>query len=338
MTTLRLSVVVAMITCVLLPATAVAQSFSTVGHASANFLKIPVEPTGVALGNALVASADGILGLYWNPGALTSVEGTEVIFSRMQWLADTRLSFAGAATHTGPAAIGVSVTSLSMDEMEITTELQPNGTGQWYGAGSYAVGLTVAVQVIDRFSFGGTAKYVHEYIWETKASTWGFDFGSVYTTDFHRLRIGMRIANFGGDMSFSGAPVDDKAVEVAQSGMSYAYDPRLERVAAESPLPQVFTAGISIDPFSGDGHRVSVMAAVNDPNDNVAQVMFGAEYAWTEAVFVRAGYKSGFDEQNVSGGLGVRVPLAGILASADFAYANFGRLGNVTSLSVRLGF
>jgi hypothetical protein len=329
---------ITLLLCVFVPVPAVGQGFSNVGHASANFLKIPVEPVGAALGNSLVASAEGVLGLYWNPGALAYTEGTEVMFSRMNWIGDTRVSFAGIAQDIGPGAIGLSVTALTMDDMEITTEFQPNGTGERFSSGSYAVGLSFGMKIIDRFSFGGTVKYVHEYIWETRGSTYAFDFGSVYTTDFHHMRIGMRIANFGGDMTFSGTPIDSKPDGIAQSGISYSYDPRLERVAEESPLPQTFNVGISVEPVEMDGHRMTLTAAVNDPNDNVTQMEYGGEYSWNEMVFVRAGYKTGFDEQNISGGIGLKVLLAGMTTRVDFAYAAFGQLGSVGVLSLRLGF
>lgn len=336
--TLSSNIIVAFLLYAAVPAPVLGQGFSTVGHASANFLKIPVEPVGASLGNSLVASAEGVLGLYWNPGALAFTEGTEILFSRMNWIGDTRISFAGLARNIGPGAIGLSITALTMDDMEITTELQPNGTGERFSSGSYAVGLSWGMKIIDRFSFGGTVKYVHEYIWETRGSTYAFDFGSVYTTDFHRMRIGMRIANFGGDMIFSGSPIDSKPDAVGQSGISYSYDPRLDRVAEESPLPQTFNVGISIEPLQFEGHRITLTAAVNDPNDNVTQMEYGGEYSWNETVSVRAGYKTGFDEQSISGGIGLQAPLAGTIVRVDFAYAGFGQLGSVGVISLRLGF
>jgi hypothetical protein len=315
-----------------------AQGFSNVGYAGANFLKIPVEPIGAAMGNSLVASAEGVTGLYWNPGAIASTEGTEIALSRVNWLSDTKVSFFGITQKVGPGVLGLSVTALTMDDMEITTETSPNGTGSFFGAGSYAFGLSGAAKIIDRFSFGGTIKYVYEYIWDTHASTYAFDFGSVYTTNFHNMRIGMRLANFGAEAIFVGSPIDNKPTEVAQSGIAYSYDPRLERVSKESPLPQIFNVGISIDPLVMDEHKVTVTAAVNDPNDNNSQLEFGAQYAFQDMVFLRAGYKSGFDEQNLSVGLGVKAGVQGIDSRLDFAYAAFGRLGSTSFLSLRVAF
>jgi hypothetical protein len=337
MKTILINMIIVMGLCASVPTVATGQGFSNAGSAGANFLKIPVEPVGAALGNSLVASAQGVQGLYWNPGALAFTEGTEVLLSRVNWISDTRVSFLGIARNLGPGTLGLSVTALTMDKMEITTETQPNGTGAFFSSGSYAVGLSYGLKIIDRFSFGGTAKYVYEYIWETNGSTFAFDFGSVYITDFHNMRIGMRLANFGGDAIFGGSPVDNKPDAVAQSGMSYSYDPRLDRVSKEYPLPQLFNVGISIDPLQSEEHRLTLTAAVNDPNDNKSQLTFGSEYVWQDMVFLRLGYKSGFDEQHVSAGLGVKASLGGILTQVDFAYADFGRLGAISFLSLRVG-
>lgn len=337
MKNLFIRIVAVAVAAVGLSALSFAQGFSNVGHAGANFLKIPVEPVGAALGNSLVASANGVMGLYWNPGAIAFTEGTELAVSRVNWLGDTRVSFFGVTQNLGPGVLGLSVTALTMDDMEITTEMSPNGTGEFFGSGSYAVGLSAGAKIIDRFTFGGTVKYVYEYIWETNASTYAFDLGSVYMTNFHNMRIGMRLANFGADAAFSGAPIDDKPAEVAASGISYSYDPRLERIAKEYPLPQVFNVGISIDPLNSERHRVTLTAAVNDPNDNKSQLSFGGQYCWQDMVFVRAGYKSGFDEQDLSLGLGLKAAIGGFTSYLDFAYAAFGRLGSTTFLSLRVG-
>jgi hypothetical protein len=315
----------------------IGQGFSNVGSAGANFLKIPVEPVGAALGNSLVASARGVEGLYWNPAALGYTEGTEVLLSRVNWIIDTRVSFLGIAQRDGPGAIGLSVTALTMDEMEITTETQPAGTGTFFKSGCYAVGLSYGLKIIDRFSFGGTAKYIYEYIWETHGSTFAFDFGSVYVTDFHDLRIGMRLVNFGGNITFRGSAIDNKAADVAQSGMSYPYDPRLDRISQEYPLPQIFNVGIAIDALHSDEHRLTLMTAVNDANDNNSQMTFGGEYAWSDMVFVRVGYKTGYDEQNLSAGIGVKLDMGGPTSQVDFGYSAFGKLGSIYMLSLRLG-
>ncbi|MCE1189582.1 MAG: PorV/PorQ family protein [Ignavibacteria bacterium] len=313
-----------------------AQSFSNVGSAGATFLKIPVEPVGAALGNSNVASVEGVTGMYWNPSALAYINGTDVVASHVSWLADTRLSFVGVAQNIGYGALGISFTALTMDQMEITTETQPDGTGQYFNAGSYCAGISYGMNVIDRFSFGGTVKYIYDYIWTTNGSTWAFDLGSVYRTDFHNLRIGMRLVNFGGNITYSGDAIDQKPSVIQQSGISYPYDPRNERVSPEYTLPQLFNVGIAIDPINTKENKLTLSAAVNDPNDNNTQLLFGGDYKWNETLSLRVGYKTGFDEQGLSTGLGLQTNLYGMMSHLDFSYVAFGRLGHVITLGIRI--
>ncbi len=315
------------------------QGFRNVGHAGANFLQIPIEPVGAALGNSSVAHVKGAEGLYWNPGSITYSNGTEVLVSHVDWVIDTQLQFIGL-THSIDefGTIGLSVTALTMDDMEITTETSPNGTGQFFGAGSYAFGLTFAKKIIDRFSFGATVKYIYEYIWETNGSAIAFDFGSVYETDFYNLRIGMRLANFGGDVTFEGDPIDNKNQVIQDSGLNYTNDPRAERISEEYALPQLFNVGIALDPYVTDNHRVTLISAVNDPNDNDTQVTFGAEYSFQEMVYLRGGYKLYYEEQGFSFGVGLNYEVAGIETQFNYGYSAFGILGSINFLSLKAGF
>lgn len=315
-----------------------AQGFRNVGHAGANFLQIPVEPIGASLGNSGVAHITGVEGLYWNPAAITHSKDTELMVSHVDWIIDTQLQFIGL-THRFDdfGTVGLSVTALTMDDMEITTETSPNGTGRFFSAGSYAFGLTFAKRLIDRFSFGATVKYIYEFIWETNGSAIAFDFGSVYTTEFYNLRIGMRLANFGGDVTFEGDPIDNKNDVIENSGMTYTNDPRLERISEEYALPQLFNVGIAIDPYSTDNHRLTITSAVNDPNDNDTQVIFGGEYAFQEMIFLRGGYKLNFEEQGFSFGLGLNYEIAGVQTQFNYGYSAFGILGSINFLSLKAG-
>lgn len=313
--------------------------FKNVGHSGANFLQIPVEARGAALGNAMVAQVQGVSGLYWNPGAVVLAEGSQVLLSTVNWIADTRLHMLGVVHQMGRfGAVGLQIRALTMDEMEITTEYQPNGTGQYFNAGDYAIGATYALQLTDRFSFGGTVKYVYEYIWEANSAAIAFDFGSLYRTKFYNLRLGMRLSNFGTQLKMEGEPIDNKPEQVANSGLSYEGDPRLTRISEEYDLPQTFHFGIAIDPLQNDLHRLTVAAQASDPNDNRPRLGFGGEYAFREIVMLRLGFKSGYDEQNISAGIGFAFKMGNFSSWFDYAFTNFGILGDIHHLTLRMAF
>lgn len=314
-----------------------ASEFKNTGHSGANFLQIPIEPVGAALGNSYVAMAKGVEGLYWNPGAITYTQGTEMLISTADWILDTQISHLGLVHNFGEiGSFGVAVTALTMDDMEITTPYQPDGTGEMFGAGDYAFGVTYARQLTDRFSFGATVKYVYEYIWEASSSSVAFDFGSVFRTGFYNLRIGMNISNFGANMKMSGDPIDNKLAE--ERALKEENNPRTDRLSEEYTLPQVFNVGVAFDPYLNEMHRVTVSATANDPNDNQSRMSFGTEYAFQEMFMVRAGYKVGYDEQRFSVGLGTNLNFGSIHARLDYGYSEFGILGDIHYFSFKIGF
>ena len=316
-----------------------AESFSNVGHAGANFLQIPAEPVGAALGNSIVASSRGVDGLYWNPGAITNSQGTEILLSTADWIIDTRLSFLGIIHNFGNyGTFGLSLMAFTMDKMEITTELEPNGTGEYFTAGSYCFSGTYGLKLTDRFSFGGSMKYIYEQIWETHGSGISFDFGSIYQADFYNLRIGMRLANFGGSIKFEGDPIDNKSEYVQEYSEIYTSDPRLERISEKYSLPQQYQIGIAIDPIHSSENRLTLLYSFNDPIDNKRQYNVGSEFAFKEFFFLRAGYKFEYEEQNLSAGLGFRFTLSGVKPQLDYAFNNFGILGSIHFMSLRIGF
>ena len=150
----------------------------------------------------------------------------------------------------------------------------------------------------------------------------------------------MRIANFGGTMTFTGAPdrqqtAGDRAIGDQRIPMTPGWNG-----SPRSPhFRDVFNVGISFEPVQLDAQRVTLTAAVSDPNDNVTQMGFGGEYAWNEMIFVRAGYKVGLRRaEHQREGSDVKAGLGGMNAQVDFAYAAFGQLGNAGVLSLRVGF
>ncbi len=310
-----------------------AGSFRNTGSAGANFLQIPVEARGAALGNSYVAMARGVEGLYWNQAALSLIENTELIFSHANWLADTRLLYFGVAHPVSKiGAFGLAVTSFQMDKMDITTEYQPTGTGEQFGAGDLAINLSYSRALTDRFSFGITAKYVYEYIWELNTSSMAFDFASLYRTDFHNLRIGMIIANFGGNLKMGGDEIDEKlATELADT--SQANNPRKERLSEEYSLPQIFRVGIAFDPWRDETHRFTTSISADDPNDNRSRIGLGAEYAFMESYMLRGGYKINYDEDSFTLGAGAILKVMSTTSRLDYAFSQFGDLGSAHTLS-----
>lgn len=305
------------------------------GQAGANFLQIPAEPRGAALGNAIVALTEGAPSLYWNPAGAAFTDKVDVYFGHSNWFLDTRLVYGAAVISLGQwGAIGIHAMSFYMDEMEITTVYESDGTGQFYDAGDLAAGITYARTLTDRFSFGVTAKYVHEYIWDETASQLAFDVGSMYRTDFYNLRLGMAVRNVGGKLSFSGDNIDARLEEEAERDQDN--NPREERLTPDFRLPQIFQLGIAFDPISNESVSWTLLTDVDVPSDNKQRVTFGTEIAFMNIAFIRGGYRMGFDEGQFSLGAGIQLPLGGTRTRIDYAFSTRGVFGGIHQFG--LGF
>ena len=132
-----------------------AQVFS--GTTTAQFLKIEVGAKAIATGGAFVALANDASALYWNPAGISGLQNNLVTFTHTYWFANTSHDFAGLILKLGRNhSIGISYTSLSYGDMRVRTEIYPEGTGEYFSANDYALGLSYGFNLTDQFSMGFT--------------------------------------------------------------------------------------------------------------------------------------------------------------------------------------
>lgn len=315
---------------------------SKVGTSAAAFLGIAVGPRAVGQGGAFVAVANDASALYWNPGGLSRYGRSEVMFSHTNWLVGTKFDWAGALINLdGTNAVGVSFTQLSYGDELVTTETSQLGTGETWSASDVAIGLTYARNLTDRFSIGGTAKFIQQRIWNETSSSAAVDVGLLYLTDFSGLKIGMCISNYGADMRLDGKdlyrPID---VDPANAGTNKTIVARLK--TDDWPLPLFFRAGVSIDAFKMEDLRFSIAADALRPSDNAETVNVGGELSWNEILFFRAGMKSLFladSQEGFSLGGGARWDLTNTMGLGfDYSYQDFGLFGGIQQFALSITF
>ena len=303
----------------------------SLGQSGANFLQIAAEPRGAALGGAITAIVDGADALYWNPAGALNTNKFAISFAHTNWFLDTRLTYGGAVWKINDNnAIGLSVSSFSMDEMEITTVYDPRGTGEYYNAGDLSAGISYARRIMSQFSFGITAKYIQEYIWDESANQLGIDLGSIYYTNFMNLRLGMAVRNFGGTLKHSGDNVDARLAE--EEARDEADNPRLERLTPEFRLPQVFQMGVAMDVLQTELGVLTLMADVDVPSDNNERLILAGEYAFQDMIFARASYGANYDVSSFAIGLGVK--LKGI--RIDYSFSDHGVFNSVHRFGIKI--
>ncbi|NQV42323.1 MAG: PorV/PorQ family protein [Candidatus Marinimicrobia bacterium] len=314
---------------------------SMVGTTAAYFLGIEVGGRSVGMGGAHVASVNDATALYWNPGAITQIRGNEAMFVHSQYLAGTSFDYAAAVFHMGGfGTIGLSATILDYGNLIHTTIQDPDGTGLTFTASDLAVGVSLARAMTDRFSIGGTAKFISQTIWHEKALSVAVDVGTLYRTDFNGLVLGMSISNFGLPMRMTGSDLEhfyDIAEEL--DGNNGKIVSTLE--TGYFNLPLVFRAGISMDIFRNETMGMIFAVDALHPNNNYESVNVGIEYELLKKFYARAGRKALFledSEEGLTAGFGLLIPMRGLKVRMDYGYEYFGRLKDIQNFSLALDF
>ncbi|WP_456427988.1 PorV/PorQ family protein [Rhodocaloribacter sp.] len=318
------------------------RTITKVGTTSAQFLKLGVGARAISLGGAFVAEASDLSALYWNPAGLARMNGSAVQLAHTQYLADIDYNFAAFGINLGGAGtLAASLIFLDSGEMDVRTTRQPEGTGERFKVQDFALQLSYARPLTDRFSIGGTFKYINERVWHSTASALAFDVGLLFTTPFRALRLGASMSNFGPKMQINGrdilfstdpAPDQQGNVEVVNS----------EFLTERFALPLLFRVGLAWDAVSTANHRIVLMTDAAHPNDNSEYVNMGLEYNFRGLISLRTGFRNLFEvdgEQGLTfgGGLNFRIDRS-LRARFDYAYADFGRLEQTHWFTLDLAF
>jgi hypothetical protein len=306
------------------------------GTAGAQFLKIPVGAKAAALGGSVTGFNGEALTMFWNPAGLTGVSQNSAHFSYMRWFDMFDFNAAGFARNFGPLGVfGFGVIVFSTDEMEVTTENDPNGTGRYFDARDLALSLSYARKLTNRFSAGISAKYIYQRIWNETANGFAFDVGSQFSVDFQNTIIAMSMSNFGPDLRLSGADLNIKYDGDAM------YPNRLLPATYETetyPLPLNFQFGVSFDLVQQRFLKIRGAVDAVHPNDNDERLQFGMEAAVFDILMLRAGLKMKHDDEDANFGLGFQRQLGHYLVKLDYGYSLYSVLPDVHFISAGFDF
>lgn len=298
-----------------------------VGTTSAKFLTIPVGARALAMGGAFAAITNDATAVYWNPGTLGLLQKNELYFMHSKYFADIGLEFLAAVfPWEGFGTVGISLISLNMSEMEVTSPADPEGTlGSTFDAGSFAVGLSYSRSLTDKFSIGGTVKYISENIANSKATGIAVDVGTMFTTPFKDIRLGVGISNFGQKMRMSGEDLlVQKDIDPLNNGNNESVNAFL--ATDKFDLPLNLRIGLAYDPIKTESSRLTLAVDGLHPNDNSESVNVGGEYAlFNERFFLRGGYRNLFQDDNENSytlGFGLNYRAQSLELRLDYGYAD----------------
>ncbi len=265
------------IVCLLMPTLAAAED----GTAGLAFLKLGVGARGIAMGDAYTAVDGDASSIYWNPAGIIDVENIDVLLMHSEWFEGIRYEYAGGVRSYGDQAFGIGVVGLYMDDLERRDGPTAEPIGH-FGVFDFAITGSYARKLTDSFDVGGSVKYLHEKIDDETAKGVAVDLGGRYRIPgFDGLTAGIALVNLGPQMKFIEETFD---------------------------LPVMYKVGAALDvPVEALRGDVVVTTDAVMPADGDMKVHFGMEYEYAEMIALRFGYRSGWDNHNVSVGLGVKV-------------------------------
>ena len=303
-----------------------------VGTSAANWLKVESGTRGIAMGGSQVASGRGISGAYYNPASIAFIEGSEVYYSKSNYLAGITHNTIGYGTRLTPTDyFALHLFYLDSGDMEVTTVPSPNGTGEMFNVLDISLRLIYGKQLTDRLRIGGSIKYIREEIYTMQMQSFVFDLGSNFNTGIYGLKLGMSVSNFGPDVQFTGEGLNKVVPD------STDISGKLSKITQKFSVPLVFRLGIEKYLIGEDEesiNRLTVSADAINPIDYTVYVGIGAEYSWNNMAFIRGGTHLFHDTAGLSLGGGLKWSMVAV----DYAYVNYGILKETHQFGISLNF
>lgn len=324
-----------------------AQAQKKVAQAGMTYLAISPSARQSAMGDAAVASVQGIDGLFYNQAALADIPQFAVVANQVNWLVETKLYGVGAAFKLGSyGTIGIDLLYMDYGVITGTRRVDKSVDERGFiltgdiGVEDYALGLSYAYRVSDRVAFGGKVKLAHEDLGEAAFASgtavnpetgqdeltfdtqrWtlshiGFDFGGLYYTGYKSLKFAFAFQNFSTDMKFW---------------------------AEKFQMPFTIRMGLAMDLVDwlapeNQNIQLHVMADALHPNDNRERIYLGTEAIFLKRFALRGGYKFNHDVEALSFGLGVNFSYGGVRANLDYAYGSTDFFSDISRFSMRFSF
>ncbi|MBI4679190.1 MAG: PorV/PorQ family protein [Elusimicrobia bacterium] len=291
------------------------------GSSAASFLKLGAGGRAGAMADSFSAIADDAYAAYYNPGGLSQLKGPQLAGGHTSFIRDVNYEVIEFAYPFGKQeqysrhvlAVGVNYLSVNMIEKRSVDSSDPLGS---FDSTDASYGLTYAFGFNRRLSAGVSAKLISQRIDTYHSDTFASDWGILYRVN------------------------PDGRVPVAVSAVARNWGTRVSYVSGESdPLPVSFTFGIAAHILPD---RLRVNLEGTKYRDTGLFGAAGAEYDQPlmkdlKASF-RAGYTSHYRDLSGLNGMAMGMGLTYNLASFDFAWLPFGRLGDTFRYSLILKF
>jgi len=298
--------IILLISCLILTATSV---YSQAARSS-NVFNQPMGARVLGMGDAFVSVSDDINSICWNPAGLGQLKQAELSATYAPWLIDITNTFIGfGAPGSGGMAYGAAVSIYDLGSFDLVTA---NEAKTIKAEVDQTAIVTLAKSNFIKtnnmsWNAGINLKYLSSTLLEEyKATTFGVDVG-VLGSSGKNTRVGLVVQNIGG-------------------GIKYKEE--------TDPLPMTIRAGVSYHLMNNVIHRVTAIGEIARYYEGDSKMHLGFEYWYARLIAFRVGYKSGYDLESITYGLGINVKGY----QFDYGFGAMSALGNVTRMSFTARF
>lgn len=296
------------------------------------FLKIGMGARQVGLGEANIAGVTDVNSIFWNPAAVTGINGVQSSFSYTTWMMDLKImSGAVGVNIDGIGTLTASYITMDYGDIEEAYTTSQSGgsdtrTGSYFSGSDLLFGIGLARKFTDRLSIGINLKYIREDLHIYSSDLWAFDVGSYYDTKWKGIKIAMSAQNFSSQARW----LETKEEE------QQSYE-----------LPIIYRIGVSIDMlggnelfFGGDPtkHKITFNMDAIHTNDYAERLHLGLEYKAFDMIFLRSGYRFNYEEGNLSMGVGFNYNAGFANINVDYAYVQYDYLNSPNRVTIAIEF
>ncbi|MBI5623889.1 MAG: PorV/PorQ family protein [Elusimicrobia bacterium] len=291
------------------------------GSSAAAFLKLGAGARAGAMADSFSAVADDVYAVYYNPAGLAQLRGPQLGGAHTAFIRDVNYEVLGFAYPMGRReqysrhvlAAGIHYLSVGKVERRATDTTDAMGT---FDSTDASYGVSYAFGFNHQLSAGVTAKLLSQRLDTYHSDTFAADLGVLYRVN------------------------PDARIPVSLAAVVRNWGRRVSYVSGESdPLPVSVTGGMAVQLWP---ERLRVNVEGTKYRDTGLFGAVGAEYYQPmmkdlTAAF-RGGYTSHYRDLSGLNGMTMGMGLSYNVATFDFAWMPFGRLGDTFRYSLLLKF
>ncbi len=306
------------------------------------FLENSISAEAIGQGGMGVLGIENANTVFWNPSGLGWIESKyNVSTNYTKGIAD--INYGAFAGTFSLGKIGIMALDLIyMDYGNFNGTIRADNDEGFIETGTFsptafAVGMSFAQRVSDRFSYGVRLKYAYQNLGSVTIGVEGTDVDdTLLVTDIVENKHGEPAIDIGATYDFMNSGIRFGAV-IQNVSREVTY------VREAFPLPFSVSFSLRADLLKllnkeNTLHQRIVGIETTHPRDYKEKVKFGCEYSYLNSFIVRAGYRINYDERGLTFGLGLNKKIGNTRLRFDYAYEIYDSFNGVNTFTIGTSF